>query len=157
MSGLASKIFSSPAAGRAAKNWKSSLEKKKDRLKVLKKRAKEAQAKIKQRTKDWAKKHEERMEKKEQGLKAGFEKLENTKRQRETKKNQGKNVNTLNKNDIGIERGNGQPDLPHIPCRQTVGEPLPVRGGVGGFVNARLRTTGQKRPDLTAPLVSGRV
>jgi len=80
-----------------SKNWKSSLEKKKDHLKVIKKRAKDAQVKIKQRTKDWTQKHEERMVKQEQLLKAAVEKLENTKRQLETNKNQGKDVSALNK------------------------------------------------------------
>ena len=80
-----------------SKNWKSSLEKKKDRLKILKNRAREAQAKIKQGTKDWTQKDEERMAKQEQGLKAAVEKLENTKRQLEEKEKQGKPVTALKK------------------------------------------------------------
>jgi len=80
-----------------SKNWKSSLEKKKDRIKVLKNRAREAQAKIRQRTKDWTQKHEERMAKQEKLLKAAVEKLENTKRQLEEKEKQGKPVNALKK------------------------------------------------------------
>ncbi len=80
-----------------SKNWKSSLEKKKDHIKVLKNRAREAQTKIKQRTKDWTQKHEDRMAKQEQQLKAAVEKLENTKRQLEEKEKLGKPVDALKK------------------------------------------------------------
>ena len=86
-----------------SKNWKSSLEKKKDRLKVLKNRAREAQAKIKQRTKDWTQKHEERMAKQDELLKAAVEKLENTKRQLDEKEKQGKPVTALKKR-VGSQR-----------------------------------------------------
>jgi DNA topoisomerase-1 len=80
-----------------SKTWKSSLEKKNDRLKVIKKRASDAQAKIKQRTTDWNKKHEERLAKQEERLKAAVEKLEESKRQLEEKETQGKDVSALKK------------------------------------------------------------
>ena len=80
-----------------SKNWKSSLDKKKERVKVLKKRAKDAQVKIKTKTKDWTLKHEERMTKQSERLKVAEQKLENTKLQLETKKKEGKDVSTLNK------------------------------------------------------------
>ena len=79
------------------KRWKASLEKKKDRLEIIKKRAKDAQAKIKQRMKDWTRKHEERLTKQEERLKAAVEKLEDTMRQLEEKEKQGKDVSVLKK------------------------------------------------------------
>ena len=79
------------------KTWKASLEKKKDRLKVLKERAKLAQAKLRKRTKDTQKKHVERLEKQEKRLKAAVEKLEDTKRQLEERQKQGKSVDALKK------------------------------------------------------------
>jgi len=80
-----------------SKTWKSSLEKKKDSLEVIKKRARDAQAKIKQSIKDWARKHEEQMEKQEERLKAAVERLEESKRQLEEKEKQGKDVTVLKK------------------------------------------------------------
>ena len=80
-----------------SKNWKSSLEKKKERLKVLNKRGKVAQAKIKQRTKDGVKKHEERMVKQRKRLRAAEAKLEDIKLKMETNKNEGKDVSALKK------------------------------------------------------------
>jgi DNA topoisomerase-1 len=80
-----------------SKSWKSSLEKKKDRLTVLNKRARNAQAKIKQKIREWTKKHEEHIVKQEERLKAAEAKLEEVKLQLETKKNEGKNVSGLSK------------------------------------------------------------
>ena len=80
-----------------SKTWKSSLEKKKDRLTVLNKRARDAQANIKQKVSEWTKKHEERMEKQEDQLKAAEAKLEEVKLQLESTKNEGKDVNGLSK------------------------------------------------------------
>jgi DNA topoisomerase-1 len=79
------------------KTWKASLEKKKDRLKVLKERAKVAQAKLRKKAKDTQKKHGERLEKQEERLRAAVEKLEEYKRQLEERKQQGKNVDVLKK------------------------------------------------------------
>jgi DNA topoisomerase-1 len=79
------------------KTWKSSLEKKQNRLQVIKKRAKDAQSKIKQRIKDWAKKHEERLAKQEERLKMAVERLEESNRQLEEKEAQGKDVSALKK------------------------------------------------------------
>ncbi len=80
-----------------SKSWKSSLEKKKDRLTVLNKRARDAQAKIKQKIREWTKKHEERMVKQEDRLKAAEAKLEEVKLQLEATKNEGKDVSGLSK------------------------------------------------------------
>ena len=70
-----------------SKTWNSSLQKKKDRLIVLKGRAKTAQTKIKQKMRDGIKKHEERMSKQLERLNAAETKLENLKLQMDTKKN----------------------------------------------------------------------
>jgi DNA topoisomerase-1 len=78
-----------------SKNWKSSLEKKKDRLAVLNKRAKDAQSKVKQKINDTIRKHEERVLKQEEQLKVAEAKLEEIKLQLETKKNEGKDVSGL--------------------------------------------------------------
>ncbi len=80
-----------------SKSWKSSLEKKKDRLTVLNKRARDAQAKIKQKVSEWTKKHEERMVKQEDRLKAAEAKLEEVKLQLESTKKGGKDVSGLSK------------------------------------------------------------
>ena len=80
-----------------SKTWKSSLEKKKDRLKVLDKRGKDAQAKIKQTLKEWSKKQEEHVAKQEERLRAAEAKLEDIKLHMETAKKEGKDVNGLNK------------------------------------------------------------
>ncbi|MCJ7613959.1 DNA topoisomerase I [Candidatus Bathyarchaeota archaeon] len=79
-----------------SKTWKSSLEKKKDRLKVLDKRGKDAQAKIKQTLKEWSKKQEEHVAKQEERLRAAEAKLEDIKLHMETAKKEGKDVNGLN-------------------------------------------------------------
>jgi DNA topoisomerase-1 len=80
-----------------SKTWKSSLEKKKERLKVLKNRGKVGQAKIKQRIKDWTKKHAERMAKQEERLGAAEAKLEDVKLKLEARKSEGKDVGALSK------------------------------------------------------------
>ncbi len=80
-----------------SKNWASSLQKKKDRLVVLKNRAKVAQKKIKQQMKDAEAKHEERMVKHTERLMDAEAKLEKYKGQLEECKNQGKDTTTLSK------------------------------------------------------------
>ena len=80
-----------------SKTWKSSLEKKQDRLKVIQNRAKTAEAKIKQRIKDWNKKHEEQLTRQKERLKAAEEKLEQYKQQLEEKEREGKDVSVLKK------------------------------------------------------------
>ncbi|MCW4015744.1 MAG: DNA topoisomerase I [Candidatus Bathyarchaeota archaeon] len=80
-----------------SKTWNSSLQKKQDRLDVLKSRANVAQAKIKQKIKYATKKHEERMVKQTERLMAAEAKLEQYKLQLETEKNAGKDVTALNK------------------------------------------------------------
>ncbi|MDG6222586.1 MAG: DNA topoisomerase I [Candidatus Bathyarchaeota archaeon] len=78
-------------------SWKSSLQKKKDRIVVLKNRAKVAQNKIKERIKDAETKHEERMVTQTERLMAAEAKLEQYKLQLEKNKKQNKDVTTLNK------------------------------------------------------------
>jgi DNA topoisomerase I len=80
-----------------SKTWKSSLEKKKERIKVLNQRAKVAQTKIKQRIKDWTRKHEERLARQEERINAAVEKLEDAKRQLEEREKLGKDVTALKK------------------------------------------------------------
>jgi len=80
-----------------SKTWKSSLDKKQERLTVIKKRATVAQNKIKQRIKDWTKKHEERLKKQQERLNEAMERLEQSKRQLEEKKAEDKNVTALKK------------------------------------------------------------
>ena len=80
-----------------SKTWNSSLQKKKDRVVVLRNRAKIAQAKIKKRIKYWTKKHEERMLKLTERLMDIQSKLETYKLQFETKKKDNKDITTLNK------------------------------------------------------------
>lgn len=80
-----------------SKTWKSSLDKKQERLTVIKKRGTIAQNKIKQRINDWTKKHEERLIKQQERLNAAVELLEESKRQLEEKKAENKNVAALKK------------------------------------------------------------
>ena len=80
-----------------SKNWESSLQKKKDRIVVLKNRAKIAQKKIKQRVKDAEAKHEERMVKYSESLMAAEAKLQQYKSQLDQKTEQGKDTSTLKK------------------------------------------------------------
>ncbi len=79
------------------KRWKASLEKKKDRLKVLKERAKLAQAKLRKKAKEAQKRHRKQLEKQEERLKAAVEKLEEYKRQLEEREREGKSIDALKK------------------------------------------------------------
>ena len=79
------------------KTWKSSLEKKKDRLKALKNRAKEAQVKLSQKAEEREERFSERLRKLEERLKAMKEKLEAYRRQLADRNQQGKPVRVLKK------------------------------------------------------------
>ncbi|MCW4034023.1 MAG: hypothetical protein NWF03_01520, partial [Candidatus Bathyarchaeota archaeon] len=79
-----------------SKTWNSSLQKKKDRLVVLQKRAKSAQAKIKQRMEDATKTFEERMVKQTERLMSAEARLEELKNQLEAQKGESKDVAKLN-------------------------------------------------------------
>jgi DNA topoisomerase-1 len=79
------------------KTWKSSLEKKKERLKVLKSRARVAQGKIKHKINDWTKKHEEQILKQEKRIRAAMENLEKAKRHLEERERQGKDITASKK------------------------------------------------------------
>ena len=85
------------------KTWKSSLEKKKDRLKALKDRAKKAQLKLRQKAKELEERYTERLRKQEERLKATKEKLEDYRRQLADMKQQGKPVRAL-KRRISLQR-----------------------------------------------------
>jgi DNA topoisomerase-1 len=77
--------------------WKASLEKKKERINVLKERAKKAQAKIKTRMKEQDKRYQKRLKKQEENLVAAMENLEKLKLQLEERQKQGKSVDALTK------------------------------------------------------------
>jgi DNA topoisomerase-1 len=79
------------------KTWKSSLEKKKDRLKALKGRTKESQVKLGQKTKEQEERHGKRLKNQEERLKATKEELEAYRRQLVYKKQQDKPVRALKK------------------------------------------------------------
>jgi DNA topoisomerase-1 len=79
------------------KRWKASLEKKKERIKVLKERAKKAQTKITAKAKEQDKRYRMRIKKQEENLSADLEKLEEIKRQLEERQKQGKSVSALTK------------------------------------------------------------
>ena len=85
------------------KTWKSSLEKKKDRLKALKNRAKDGQNKLKQKIEEQEERHEERLRKHEERLKALKERLEARRRQLMETKQQGKSLRVLRRR-ISLER-----------------------------------------------------
>ena len=85
------------------KTWKSSLEKKKDRLKALKDRAKKAQLKLRQKAKELEERYTERLRKQEERLKATKEKLEDYRRQPADRKQQGKPFRAL-KRRISLQR-----------------------------------------------------
>ncbi len=85
------------------KTWKSSLEKKKDRLKALKNWAKEAQNKLKQKSKMREERYRETLKKQEEKLKAMKEKLEAYRRQLSNRKKQGKTIRALKKR-ISLKR-----------------------------------------------------
>jgi DNA topoisomerase-1 len=79
------------------RTWKSSFEKKKKRLKVLRHRAKEFQAKIQTRAKIRKARYKKNMRKKETNLKVMNEKLLDYKQQLIKKKQQGQTVYSLEK------------------------------------------------------------
>jgi len=79
------------------KRWKASLEKKKERIKVLKQRARTAQAKIKRKTREQDKRYQMRLKKQQENLSAALEKLEEITRQLEERQKQGKSVEALTK------------------------------------------------------------
>jgi DNA topoisomerase-1 len=79
------------------KRWKASLEKKKERVDVLKERAKKAQDKIKTKTREHDKRYRMRLKKQEEKLSAAVEKLEEITRQLEERQKQGKSVKALTK------------------------------------------------------------
>jgi len=85
------------------KTWKSSLEKKKTRLKALKNRAKEAQAKLRQKAEEREERYRERLRKQEERLKATRAKLEAYRRRLADRKQQGKPVRAL-KRRISLQR-----------------------------------------------------
>ena len=85
------------------KTWKSSLEKKKERLKALKNRAKEAQVKLRQKAKEREERYRERLRKQDERLKSMKEKLEAYRRQLADRKQQGKPVRAL-KRRISLQR-----------------------------------------------------
>jgi DNA topoisomerase-1 len=79
------------------KRWKASLEKKKERINVLKERAKKAQDKIDRKMVEQDKRYRMRIKKQEDNLSAAEEKLEEIKRQLEEQRKQDKSVNALTK------------------------------------------------------------
>ncbi|HDQ05199.1 MAG TPA: DNA topoisomerase I, partial [Candidatus Bathyarchaeota archaeon] len=79
------------------KRWKASLEKKKERINVLKERAKKAQTKIERKMVEQDKRYRMRIKKQEDKLKAAEEQLEELKRKLEERKKQGKSVKALTK------------------------------------------------------------
>jgi DNA topoisomerase-1 len=85
------------------KTWKSSLEKKWDRLKTLNNRAKEAQAKLRQKAEEREERYRERLRNHEERLEAMKEKVEAYRRQLADRKQQGKPVHALNRR-IGLKR-----------------------------------------------------
>ncbi|MGD8564757.1 MAG: DNA topoisomerase I [Candidatus Bathyarchaeota archaeon] len=80
-----------------SKNWEPSLERKKERLKLLKKRAREAQLKIQQKTTEKERKFIERKEKLEKQLGKTTEETKKIKKQIEATKKQGKRIAALEK------------------------------------------------------------
>ena len=86
------------------KTWKSSLHKKKIRLKAVQDRAKEIQAKLKKKIREQKERYEERLRKQQERLKTTKEKLEAHHRQLAHRKQQGKPVRALRKL-IRLQRG----------------------------------------------------
>ncbi len=78
-----------------SKTWASSLEKKKDRVKALKERAKESQAKLRRKAEEQEERFEERLRKQEERLRELQEKLEAYQLQLAEKKEQGKPTQTM--------------------------------------------------------------
>jgi DNA topoisomerase-1 len=79
------------------KTWRSSLEKKKTRLKALRSRAKEAQEKLKQKITDRKEKHKERLSKAGEQLRTMKGRLEISQRQLADKEKQGQRLKALRK------------------------------------------------------------
>ena len=79
------------------KTWKSSLEKKKTRLKTLRSRAKGAQEKLKRKITDRQEKHRTRLSKAEEQLRAMKKRLETSQQQLADRKKQGQRVKALQK------------------------------------------------------------
>jgi DNA topoisomerase-1 len=79
------------------KRWKASLEKKKERITVLKQRAKKAQAKVKKKAREQDKRYRMRLKKLEGNLSVAVENLEEITRQLEERQKQGKSVEALTK------------------------------------------------------------
>lgn len=79
------------------KTWKSSLEKKKDRLKALRDRANMAQGKLRQKAKEQEERYRERLERQEKRLKTMKKKLDAYGRQLAERKQEGKPVHALNR------------------------------------------------------------
>jgi len=85
------------------KNWKFSLEKKRACLNILKRRAKEARMKLRQKVKEREERQMERLRKKEERLKALKEKLKAYRRRFSDRRQQGKPVHAL-KRRISLQR-----------------------------------------------------
>jgi len=85
------------------KTWKSSLEKKKDRLKALRDRANVAHGKLRQKAKEQEERYRERLERQEERLKTMKKKLDAYRRQLAERKQQGKPVIALNRR-ISLQR-----------------------------------------------------
>lgn len=79
------------------KTWKSSLDKKRARLRAVQARAKQAQAKLKQKTEERKERYRERLRKQQERLKTMMEKHEDYKRQLEHWKQQGEPIRVLRK------------------------------------------------------------
>ena len=80
-----------------SKTWKTSLQNKKDRLEILKKRAKVSESKIRQSIEDWTKRHQEQLKKQEARLNAFEKNLEELIMKLETKKKEEKDISNINK------------------------------------------------------------
>ena len=85
------------------KTWKSSLEKKKDRLKALRDRANVAQGKLRQKAKEQEERYRGRLERQEERLKTMKKKLDAYGRQLAERKQEGKPVHALNRR-ISLQR-----------------------------------------------------
>ncbi len=79
------------------KSWKKSLEKKKDRLKIMKDRAKIAETQLRQKAKDTQKKQKKQMKKQEDKLKTDLVKLEEYQQKLGVREAEGKSVELLKK------------------------------------------------------------
>jgi len=79
------------------KRWKASLEKKKEHIKVLKERAKKAQAKLMTKAKEQDKRYRGQLKKQEENLNAALQNVEDITRQLEERQKQCKSVKALTK------------------------------------------------------------